>query len=148
MQSQEFKIKIQAPRESVWDVLWDDDTFPQWAAAFSEGSYAETDWKEGSEVRFLGPSKNGMLSKIVKCTHPEHMSIEHIGVLYDGKVETNDDEANKWIGARESYRLSSSGDDTELHVEVDLAEDYSKSFGKAWPKALEKVKALAEDNAK
>jgi hypothetical protein len=35
--------------------MWDDSTYRQWTSAFSEGSHAVSDWKEGSKVLFLSP---------------------------------------------------------------------------------------------
>ena len=51
MEKQEFKISINAPREKVWEVLWNDTTYPAWTAVFSEGSHAVTDWKTRRVVR-------------------------------------------------------------------------------------------------
>lgn len=59
-----FETRINASRKKVWDVLWNDDTYPKWTAAFMPGSYAESDWKEGSKILFLDPERNGMLSMI------------------------------------------------------------------------------------
>ena len=50
MERKEFTIDINAPREKVWDVLWQDDSYRKWTSVFSEGSHAETDWKKGSKV--------------------------------------------------------------------------------------------------
>ena len=50
MEKNEFKILIDAPPEKVWNVLWNDASYPQWTSAFAEGSKVETDWKEGSKV--------------------------------------------------------------------------------------------------
>ncbi len=52
MEKKQFKIKIAAPREKVWKILWGDNTYPAWTSAFAEGSRAETDWEEGSKVLF------------------------------------------------------------------------------------------------
>ena len=41
MERKEFKTAIDAPKEKVWDVLWNDETYRQWTTPFSEGSYAE-----------------------------------------------------------------------------------------------------------
>ena len=46
MEKMNFSIDINAPKEKVWNVLWDDDSYRKWTSAFAEGSYAKTDnWK-------------------------------------------------------------------------------------------------------
>lgn len=39
-------IDINASKEKVRHVLFDDATYRIWAAEFMEGSYAESDWQE------------------------------------------------------------------------------------------------------
>lgn len=61
MEKLHFSTNINAPREKVWDTLWNDNSYRKWTSAFMEGSYAETDnWKEGSKVLFLSPGGDGM----------------------------------------------------------------------------------------
>ena len=43
METLNFSININAPKEKVRKVLWDDSSYREWTSAFSEGSYAETD---------------------------------------------------------------------------------------------------------
>jgi uncharacterized protein YndB with AHSA1/START domain len=63
MQKINFSISINAPKEKVWKVLWNDDSYRKWTSAFAEGSYAVTDnWKEGTKVKFLDPKGSGMIS--------------------------------------------------------------------------------------
>jgi uncharacterized protein YndB with AHSA1/START domain len=59
MQKLNFSTTIDAPKEKVWQVLWDHDNYRKWTAPFCEGSYAETDSKEGSKVLFLSPARMG-----------------------------------------------------------------------------------------
>jgi len=44
METLEFKIRIKAPAEKVWSVLWNDETYKKWTRVFCEGSYTITDW--------------------------------------------------------------------------------------------------------
>jgi len=147
----EFKILINAPRAIVWNVLWGDETYPKWTAAFCEGSIVETTWEEGSQVKFLGPNGSGIISRIKK-KDPQHlMFFEHIGVVEDGVAHTESTEAQTWQGATENYTLSqvdtaasSEYEKTKLHIETDITEEYLERFEKSWPKALQKVKELSE----
>lgn len=144
MKRREFFTTIDAPREKVWNVLWDRGTYPKWTAPFCEGSSVETDWKEGGKVKFLGPDGNGMLSRI-KRNDPHHlMYIEHLGVVKGGAEDTESRDATKWKGAVENYTLTELDGETKVHVETDIDEEYLDSFEEAWPEALRKVKELSE----
>ncbi len=46
----------------------------------------------------------------------------------------------------ENYTLKEANGITELSVEIDIAEDFEKYFMETFPKALEQVKVLAENN--
>jgi len=144
MKRSDFTIKINAPREKVWEVLWNDSTYREWTKVFSEGSRAVSDWKEGSKVQFLSETGEGMFSKIAKKVPNEFMSFTHLGVMKDGKELPIDKETEKWSGAQENYTLKEAGGLTELKVELDTVDDYQEYFNETFPKALAKVKDLAE----
>jgi uncharacterized protein YndB with AHSA1/START domain len=139
MDTLKFHVEINAPREKVWRSLWDDDTYRQWTSAFSEGSYAESDWKEGSKIRFLGPDGNGMHSVIDTLVPNEQMKFRHIGEIKNGE----ESESN-WQGAMESYYLSDKNGGTEVRVELDSVGEYKEYFNVAFPKALHRLKQIAE----
>lgn len=144
MQTLNFKIQINAPKEKVWKTLWDDKTYRMWAGVFSPGSYAVTDWKEGSKTLFLGPEGEGMVSTIAKNIPNEFMSIKHLGMVKDGVEDLDSEETKKWSGALENYSLKEENGVTELSVSLDTVEDYKDYFDKTFPKALEKIKELSE----
>ncbi|HEX6181458.1 MAG TPA: SRPBCC domain-containing protein [Chitinophagaceae bacterium] len=146
MEKQEFKVFINAPRERVWDVLWNDTTYPAWTAVFSEGSRAVTDWKKGSKVLFVDGQGSGMVSTIAESKPAEFMSFKHLGMIKDGVEDTTSDEVKKWAGAVESYSLKPADGNTELTVQIDLSEEWKDYFVTTFPKALDKVKELAEKN--
>ena len=50
-----------------------------------------------------------------------------------------------WVNAIENYTLKSQADKTELTIDQDIEEEYRDSFSEMWPKALTKLKALAEN---
>jgi uncharacterized protein YndB with AHSA1/START domain len=134
-----FSISIHASSERVWQVLWDDATYRQWTSVFSETSHAEGDWQEGGQIRFLDGQGRGMLSRIARLIPHELMSFEHLGEIRDG-VE----HVGRWSGFMEIYRLVPNASGTTLQVEVDTEADYSEMFRDLFPKALQKVKVLAE----
>lgn len=144
MKKERFSTKIKAPREKVWDVLWNDATYRMWTSVFSEGSYADTDWKEGSKVLFLSAKGDGMFSTIAKNTPNEFMSFRHMGVVKNGKEEPLNEETKQWSGAMENYTLKETDGVTELIVEMDVTDDFQNYFRETFPKAMDKIKAMAE----
>ena len=145
MEKKEFSIDIHAPKEKVWAVLWKDSTYPKWTSVFSPGSVAETDWKKGSKVLFHDGKGSGMVSTIADKVTNEYMSFKHLGMVKDGKEDTDSPEVKAWAGATENYRLTSKNGDTQLVVDIDLADDWKDYFTTTFPKALEIVKELAEN---
>lgn len=150
MQDMNFSIDIKAPKEKVWEVLWDDSSYRKWAGVFNEGSHAVSDWEEGSKVLFLGEDGGGMVSKIEKKKPNEFMSFKHLGTVHKGVEDLESAEAKQWSGAMENYTLKENGDVTELKVDLTgegtISDDFRDYFMQTFPKALEQVKVLAEDN--
>lgn len=135
-----FPVSIKAPKEKVWKNLWDDKTYRQWTAAFMEGSYAESDWKEGSRILFLGPGGDGMFGIIEKLIPNKQMVFKHQGEIKNGAEEKKD-----WGEARESYYLEEKNGVTELNVEMDsIGADMDGYFMETFPKALAVLKGIAE----
>ena len=148
MERNQFKTTINAPRERVWEILWGDETYPQWTSVFAEGSQVETDWKKGSRVLFLDGKGNGMVSVVNDNIPNEFMSFKHLGVWNNGKEDLETAQSKGWSGAMENYTLKTvNNNQTELPVDQDIKDDYKDQFLKMWPKALEKLKAMAEGNS-
>ncbi|MBK7873074.1 MAG: SRPBCC domain-containing protein [Saprospiraceae bacterium] len=140
MKTLHFSININAPVEKVWNALWQDANYRKWTAVFHEGSYAESDWEEGSKILFLAPGGDGMFSMIEKKTPNKQMTFKHLGELKNGVKESKD-----WENARESYFLSEKDGGTELKVELDSVGEFEQYFSETFPKALQEVKNIAEN---
>ena len=145
MEKLNFNVMINATPEKVWKVLWTDDTYRKWTSAFSEGSYAETDWKQGSKVLFLDGQGSGMVSRIAESRPNEYMSFEHLGEVKDGIEDTTSESVKQWAGAHENYTLKKVNGKTELSIDMDITEDFKEMFSKMWPAALKNVKRLSEN---
>lgn len=143
-----FSNLIAAPKEKVWDTLWNEEKYKAWTNIFAEGSHVKTDnWKEGSKVLFLDPEGNGMVSIVAANKPNEYMSFRHIGVVENGTEDTASEKVKAWAGAMENYILNETDGQTRLTVEMDSSDEYKDYFLKTWPKAMEKIKEIAESAA-
>lgn len=145
MIKKQFTTTINATREKVWDALWQDANYREWTSAFAEGSKAETDWQTGSKVYFLDGKGAGMVSRIEDNRPNEFMSVQHLGMVKDGKEDVDSEEVKAWAGAMENYTLTNEGGKTKLVVDMDVSEDWLNYMEDAWPKALEKLRGIAEE---
>ena len=145
-----FAITINAPRERVWDTMLQDATYREWAALFNPNgsSWYEGDWRPGSKILFLGDGENGqvagMVSRIKEVRPHEFVSIEHLGVVQDGREDTTSDTAKQFAPALENYTFVDRNGATEVLVDMDTVEEHRQMFESSWPKALQKLKELAE----
>ena len=139
-----YTTTINAPKEIVWRTMLEDETYRKWTSAFQEGSYAVTDWKQGSKALFLGPDGSGMVSRIAEHRPNEFLSLEHQGIVKDGVEDTSSAEARKWAGGHENYTLRENAGRSTLTIDMDTADDHKKYFEETWPKALEALKELSE----
>lgn len=149
MQKQRYTVTINAPKQKVWKTMLEDATYREWTRAFNPGSYFEGSWEQGSEMRFLGPDPatgktGGMYSRIHDIRPNEFVSIEHLGFIQDGKIDTTSDEVKKWTPAFENYTFNEQDGITEVLVEMDMAEEMVDDFQDMWSKALQDLKVLAE----
>lgn len=145
MEKMHFETRIQAPAEKVWKTLFEDATYRQWTSVFYPGSYAESDWKEGSKILFLSPEKNGMASRIKTMQPYKFLSFEHLGEVKNGVEDYESESVKAWTGGTENYTLQENDGVTHLSIDMDVAgDDFKTYFEKTWPNALQKVKELAE----
>ena len=147
MEKQTYRINIVATPEKVWRALWGLDSYRDWTRAFNESSNVETDnWKKGSDVKFTDGKGSGMLARVADNRPNEYMSFEHYGMINDGVVDTESDLVKAFAGAHENYTLHGQNGSTELVVDMDVSNDWKEYFDSAWPKALDRIKELAEKN--
>ncbi|WP_429886498.1 SRPBCC family protein [Geoalkalibacter halelectricus] len=143
-----FSVSIQAPREKVWTTMLADESYRQWTAVFSPGSHYVGSWVEGGKLLFLGlddkSEEGGMLSRVKEYRPHEYVSIEHLGLVTKGAEDTSSEAARQWAGAQENYTFKDVGGQTEVRVEMDAVDEYRDWFEDLWPKALQKLKLLAE----
>lgn len=143
-----FSMVIDAPKEKVWRTMLDEDTYRVWTEVFMPGSHYIGDWSKGSKILFLAPGEtgelSGMVSRIKENRLYEYLSIEHFGVVQNGKEDTSSEAVKQWAGALENYTFKEKEGRTEVLVDLDTADEYKEMFQGIWPKALQKLKELAE----
>ncbi|WP_228236966.1 SRPBCC domain-containing protein [Allomuricauda sp. M10] len=152
MKKIQYKKEINASADKVYNTMLGLDTiktYEQWTAEFNPTSTYEGSWEKGSKIYFVGTDENGkrggMVSEIADNVPFQFVSIRHYGIL-DGDTEvTEGPEVEKWAGSLENYALQEQNGVTTLTVETDVADDYLDYFNSTWPKALNKLKELAEN---
>lgn len=142
MVSLQFSTPIAASPSKVWFVLWNEYSYRQWTKAFHPGSYAKSDWQQGSRVHFLTPEGHGMYANIDVLEPQQKMVFHHLGEI-KGFEEQPANES--WKDAYETYELLPDGTGTLLKVTVDTEEAYKGAFENMFPTALANLKAMAED---
>lgn len=143
-----FSIDLNAPKEKVWYSLWDEENYEDWTSAFCEGSFTISDWHEGSKIYFLDPNGNGMNSKITIKKPFETMLFSHYGEIKHFKELPITEETQAWSGSEERYDLTENNGITTVKATVDVVEKYLDYFNDIFPKALAKLKAIAESETK
>ena len=143
MKTLEFKITIDAPKEKVWQTLWEDKSYREWANVFCEGTYAESNWNERDVILFLTPDGMGMNSVISKKVENDYMAFKHLSEIKDFNVLPTGISEQGWSDAMETYRLTSTEDGTLLEATMDMVEKYIEYFEEVFPKAFEKIKELS-----
>lgn len=97
--------------------------------------------KEGNEVEFFSASGYGVKSKVLKLVPNEFVLLQQIADTKDRGREEREDE---WTGGKESYELAEHDGITSVMVTIDVPTELEETFKERFPKALERVKALAE----
>lgn len=154
MKKLQYKIDINAPVEKVYNTmlgLEEISTYEQWTAEFNPTSTYEGSWSKGTKMVFIGSGEDGkrggMVSEIADNIPNQMVSIRHYGIL-DGETEiTEGPEVEQWAGGLENYYFVEYDGVTTVTVDVDVTEDHIDYFNETWPKALDKLRALVEDES-
>ena len=142
----QFTVDIQAPRATVWRHVISPKSYEHWTSAFAEGSRFEGSWDQGSRIRFLSPTGDGMVSEIAESRLHEFMSIRHLGFIVNGVEDTTSEAVKAWAPAYENYTFIATPEGTRMVVDQDVAAEWEEHLSEAWPKALELLKALSESS--
>src|SRR5690554_7172206 len=103
MDELQFQVEIHATKEKVWDTLWRDETFRQWAGIIDPGTYMVGELKEGNEVQFISAENGyGVTSLVEKLVPNEFLLLRHQADTQDSGVQERE---KQWTGGKESYTL-------------------------------------------
>ena len=144
MKEMKFTTDIRASRQKVWDVLWHDDTFREWAGIIDPGTYMVGDLEVGSEIQFISSENGyGVTSLVEDLVHGELLVLNHRA---DTQNTGASEREKEWTGGTEVYSLAQSGDITTLVVAIDVPVDMEDYFSVNYPKAVERIKQLAQQS--
>ena len=137
----QFSVEIQASKEEVWDTLWQDETLREWADIIDPGTHLVGELKEGNKVQFLSGNGYGVTTLVEKLTPNEFLLFRH-----QADTQGNGEQKRKaeWTGGKESYTLTEGDGVTTLTAAFDVPPEQEEYFAANYPKALERVKELAE----
>lgn len=142
MKEMQFQVEIHATKQEVWNTLWQNETFRQWASVIDPETYMVGELKEGNEVQFISSHGGyGVTSLVEKLTPNEFLLLRHSA---DTQDEGQRNRAKEWTGGTESYSLVESGDGVILTVTFDVPLEQEEYFKLNYPKALERIKVLTE----
>ncbi len=85
-----------------------------------------------------------MFSRIKENIKYQFISIEHLGIIHNGIVDTTSEEVKKWTPSFENYTLTEKGNQTELKIDMQIDSSYKAMIEDMWPKALNALKNLSE----
>ncbi len=142
MKQMQFLIEINATKERVWDTLWQDETFRQWAGIIDPETYMAGELQEGNEVQFISAENGYGVTSLVETLVPgEFLLFRHQA---DTQKNGQQEREKEWTGGAESYSLTEKDGATTLTAAFDVPSEMEDYFKVNYPKALERVKTLAE----
>lgn len=142
MKEIQHAIEIKASKEKIWKILWSNATYRDWADMIDEGLYMKGSLKEGKEIEFISSVDGyGVTSLVAELIPNEYVLFKHRA---DTKGSDMEERKNEWAGGTESYALKENEGVTQLIVKIDVPIELEKLFNERLPKALERIKTLAE----
>ncbi len=142
MKQEQFSISINASRQRVWEVLWSDETFRDWANVIDEGTCMEGEIVEGGTVHFLSSIGGYGVRSLVTELIPQHRVSFH--QVEDTKDFGKEVRPSEWTGADETYELLETAGVTTLTLTMGVPPTQVLMMTERVPNALARIKELAE----
>lgn len=141
MKEMQFQVEIHANQQKVWETLWQDKTLRQWAGIIDPGTHMVGELFEGNEIQFISGNGYGVTSLVEKLIDGEFVLLRHSA---DTKENGKQEREKQWTGGTESYSLLAKDGITTLTLASDVPPELEEYFKDNYPKALERIKVLAE----
>lgn len=142
MREIQYSIEIKASKERVWAILWDDITFRDWANIIDEGMYIQGSMEERNEIQFISSVNGYGVTSLIEKLQPNEFVLFRHGA--DTKESGQQLREREWTGGTESYSLTEKNGVTTLLVKTDIPQEQEETFNVRFPRALERIKTLAE----
>lgn len=139
-----FTIEINASAETVWNKMWDKNSYTDWTTPFCAGTYFTGEIELGSRIHFIAPSFDGMYSDVFYLIPNKLVIFKHIGNLKDLKELPLDAETERWTGSFESYKLNEVDGITTVTAEIDCMSEYIDYMNDKFPLAMQELKKISE----
>ena len=143
MQTLNYSIRINAPKEEVWGMMLGEEGYRKWTSVFDPGSYFQGSWEEGATIRFFNGDGEGMVSSVVANRLFEFVSVMHQQLIQHG-LEQGQDAESDLFPAFEEYAFSEIEGVTKVDVSVDSPDENMDEMDKLFPIALRRLKELCE----
>lgn len=142
METHTFFITIQAGKQTIWNVLWEETSFQDWANLIDEGTYMKGTLKENRQVEFISAVNGYGVTSLVEELRPhEYIRFQHQA---DTQESGSDVRAEEWTGGTESYLLEDNEEGVKLSMTLTIPAHQLPVFSERVPKALARIKVLAE----
>lgn len=102
--------------------------------------------KEGNEIQFISSVSGYGVTSLIKKLNPNEFVLFTHGA--DTKESGQQEREKEWTGGTESYSLTEKNGVTTLIVKTDVPQEQEETFNIRFPRALERIKILAEKTQK
>lgn len=144
MKELQFSTDIHAPKQHVWDVMWQDENFRQWCGLIDPGTYMVGELVAGNEVQFLSGNGYGVTSLVDSVVPGEYLLLKHSADTQDAGEHERD---KQWTGGKEEYTLTEQDGVTTLTTTFDSPAELEAIMNDSYPAAMAKIKELVEEVA-
>ena len=144
MKTLKHSINISASPEEIWNAIFSPDCFKKWGAEFGPDPNFSGTWEEGTEMHFYDSDHNGMVALVEKCDLHKTLVLRYVACLAGGKKDVAAIEKMDWKDHLEKYLIEEKENGCTLQIESDTGDEFVEAFTAAWPRALNRIKDMAE----